>query len=136
MPIRCDICRIHIRFERRWVHGHSDGVYLVSFRTQKSSPSASIPILWYESPRERKSLCPSSFTRIPLTLAGAFSAPAFFYSKNTHLLLEPHDLAGVIQMTIDTADIFGSDQIGIHVACVGQYVFHPAELTKTGKRKD
>ena len=36
-------------------------------------------------------------------------------------------------MTIDTADIFGSDQIGIHVACVGQYVFHPAELTKPVK---
>ena len=38
-------------------------------------------------------------------------------------------------MTIDTADIFGSDQIGIHVACVGRYVFHPAELTKPVKEK-
>tara|TARA_Y100001935_G_scaffold15471_1_gene11542 strand:- start:1411 stop:2073 length:663 start_codon:yes stop_codon:yes gene_type:complete len=38
-------------------------------------------------------------------------------------------------MSIDTADIFGSDQIGIHVACVGQYVFHPSELTKPVKEK-
>ena len=33
-------------------------------------------------------------------------------------------------MTIDTAEIFGSDQIGIHVACVGQYVFHPARVER------
>ena len=51
------------------------------------------------------------------------------------LLLELHDLAGLIEMTIDTADIFGSDQIGIHVACVGQYVFHPPELTEPVKDK-
>ena len=38
-------------------------------------------------------------------------------------------------MTIDTADIFGSDQIGIHVASIGQYVFHPPELTKPVKEK-
>ena len=55
--------KIDIRFEGRWVHGHSVGVYPVSFRTRKSSPTASIPILWYESPRERMSLCPSSFSR-------------------------------------------------------------------------
>ena len=78
---------------------------------------------------------PLFFHSIPLTLAGAYRAPAFFYSNLSNLLLEPHDLAGVIQMTIDTADIFGSDQIGIHVACVGQYVFHPAELTKPVKDK-
>ncbi len=117
------------------MHGHSGGVYLVSFRTQKSSPPASIPILWYESPRERKSLCPSSFTRIPLNLAGVFMAPAFFLFILYGFLLELHDLAGLIEMTIDTADIFGSDQIGIHVACVGQYVFHPPELTEPVKDK-
>ena len=58
----CDATSHPIRFEKRWVHGHSEGVYLVPFRTQKSSPSASFPLLWYESPRERKSLCPSLFT--------------------------------------------------------------------------
>ena len=75
-----------IRFEKRWVHGHSEGVYLVPFRTQKSSPPASLPLLWYESPRERKSLCPSSFTfgsSSILTSVGAwpvtpFGVPAFF----------------------------------------------------------
>lgn len=38
-------------------------------------------------------------------------------------------------MAIDTVDIFGSDQVGIHLACVGQYVFHPAELTEPVKQK-
>ncbi len=117
------------------MHGHSGGVYLVSFRTQKSSPPASIPLLWYESPRERKSLCPSSFTRIPLTLAGAYQGAGLFLFKLNGFLLELHNLARMIEMTIDTADIFGSDQIGIHVACVGQYVFHPPELTKPVKEK-
>ena len=46
---------IHIQEE--FVHGHSGGVYLVPFRTQKSRPPASFPVLWYESPRERESLC-------------------------------------------------------------------------------
>ena len=31
-------------------------------------------------------------------------------------------------MPIDTADIFGSDQVGIHLAAVGNVVLHPAEL--------
>ena len=55
----------NIRIERSWVHGHSGGVYLVPFRTQKSSPPASRPVLWYESPRERLSLCPSLFLGFP-----------------------------------------------------------------------
>ena len=83
----CDVHRrTQIRFEGRWVHGHSGSVYLVSFRTQKSSLPASIPLLWYESPRERKSLCPSSFTfgsSSNLTSVGAWpvtpsGVPAFF----------------------------------------------------------
>ena len=67
----CDAPSQPIRFEKRWVHGHSEGVYLVPFRTQKSSPSASLPLLWYESPRERKSLCPSLFTSGSSTRKGA-----------------------------------------------------------------
>ena len=59
----------------------------------------------------------------------------FFIQNLDDFLLEPHDLAGLIEMTIDTADIFGSDQIGIHVASIGQYVFHPPELTKPVKEK-
>lgn len=31
-------------------------------------------------------------------------------------------------MPIDTVDIFGSDQVGIHLASVGNVVFHPPEL--------
>ncbi|MBT61082.1 MAG: translation initiation factor IF-6 [Euryarchaeota archaeon] len=31
-------------------------------------------------------------------------------------------------MPIDTADIFGSDQVGIHLAAVGNVLFHPLEL--------
>ena len=31
-------------------------------------------------------------------------------------------------MAIDTADIFGSDQVGIHLATIGDVVLHPAEL--------
>ena len=33
-------------------------------------------------------------------------------------------------MPIDTVDIFGSDQVGIHLAAVGGVVFHPPELPK------
>jgi translation initiation factor 6 len=33
-------------------------------------------------------------------------------------------------MPIDTADIFGSDQVGIHIAVVGNVFFHPSELPK------
>ena len=55
----CDASSRLAPIRKEWVHGHSEGVYLVPFRTQKSSPSASLPLLWYESPRERKSLCPS-----------------------------------------------------------------------------
>jgi translation initiation factor 6 len=33
-------------------------------------------------------------------------------------------------MPIDTVDIFGSDQVGIHLASVGGVVFHPPELPK------
>ena len=38
-------------------------------------------------------------------------------------------------MAVDTADIFGSDQVGIHLATVGRYVFHPPELTQPVKDK-
>ena len=31
-------------------------------------------------------------------------------------------------MPIDTVDIFGSDQVGIHLASVGDVLFHPPEL--------
>tara|TARA_Y100000766_G_scaffold220916_1_gene193031 strand:- start:114 stop:776 length:663 start_codon:yes stop_codon:yes gene_type:complete len=31
-------------------------------------------------------------------------------------------------MAIDTIDIFGSDQVGIHLASVGKIIFHPPEL--------
>ena len=65
----------------------------------------------------------------------SFGTGLFFLFNLYGFLLELHDLAGLIQMTIDTADIFGSDQIGIHVACVGQYVFHPPELTEPVKDK-
>ena len=33
-------------------------------------------------------------------------------------------------MTINTDDIFGSDQVGIHFAAVGNVLFHPPELPK------
>jgi translation initiation factor 6 len=33
-------------------------------------------------------------------------------------------------MPIDTADIFGSDQVGIHLAAVGNVLLHPLELPK------
>ena len=33
-------------------------------------------------------------------------------------------------MPIDTVDIFGSDQVGIHLASVGNVLFHPPELPK------
>ncbi|DAC31408.1 MAG TPA: translation initiation factor IF-6 [Candidatus Poseidoniales archaeon] len=51
------------------------------------------------------------------------------------VFLSLNRLPRLIQMTIDTADIFGSDQVGIHLACVGQCVFHPAELTDPIKQK-
>ena len=44
------------------MHGHSAGVYPVPFRTRKSSPVASVSVLWCESPWEQRSLCPSPFT--------------------------------------------------------------------------
>ena len=62
----CDLTiASNLRFERRWVHGHSGGVYPVPSRTRKSSPSASVPVLWCESPREWLSLCPSLFLGEP-----------------------------------------------------------------------
>lgn len=33
-------------------------------------------------------------------------------------------------MPIDTVDIFGSDQVGIHLASVGNVLFHPPELPR------
>ena len=33
-------------------------------------------------------------------------------------------------MPIDTVDIFGSDQVGIHLASVDKVLFHPPELPK------
>ena len=44
-------------------------------------------------------------------------------------------MAWLIAMTVDSADIFGSDQVGIHLAAVGNYVFHPPELTEPIKEK-
>ena len=38
-------------------------------------------------------------------------------------------------MTVDSVDIFGSDQVGIHLAAIGNYVFHPPELTEPVKEK-
>ena len=119
-----------IRFEGRWVHGHSGGVYLVPFRTQKSSPPASIPILWYESPRERKSLCPSSFSsdypQISLRWAlGRYSFGGRPFLRSIRHLLDESTTTRLLEepMPIDTADIFGSDQVGIHLLQLEMFCF-------------
>ena len=57
--------------------------------------------------------------------------PFFVFSKVLYLWY--HLLAELIEMPIDTVDIFGSDQIGIHLATVGDVIFHPPELTKPVK---
>lgn len=44
-------------------------------------------------------------------------------------------MAWLIAMTVDSVDIFGSDQVGIHLAAIGNYVFHPPELTEPVKEK-
>lgn len=44
-------------------------------------------------------------------------------------------MAWLIAMTVDSADIFGSDQVGIHLSAVGGYVFHPPELSEPIKEK-
>ena len=61
-----------------------------------------------------------------------FGAGLFFVSSKV-LYLWYHLLAELIEMPIDTVDIFGSDQIGIHLATVGDVIFHPPELTKPVK---
>jgi len=49
-----------------------------------------------------------------------------FPTPRFHTTFEnPH---GAIIMAIDTLDILGSDQIGIHLASVGNVLFHPREL--------
>ena len=117
----CDVYRrTQIRFEGRWVHGHSGSVYLVSFRTQKSSLPASLPLLWYESPRERKSLCPSSFTSVPRPVLGAIGRfpsveTGLFCVLDTINTFNERHSGGNEHMPINTVDIFGSDQVGIHL---------------------
>ena len=78
-----------IRFERRWVLGHSGGVYPVPFRTRKSRPPASVLLLWCESPRERQSLCPSSFTGLS----------PYFFQPQCNTLLELLDYLTSYQRT-------------------------------------
>lgn len=115
------------------MHGHSGSVYLVSFRTQKSSLPASLPILWYESPRERKSLCPSLFTSVPRPVLGAIGrfpslGTGLFCVLDTINTFNERHSGGNEHMPINTVDIFGSDQVGIHLAAVGNVLFHPPEL--------
>ena len=52
----------------------------------------------------------------------------FLRSVIKHHVFEPTLKEGSIAMPIDTVDIFGSDQVGIHLASVGSVVFHPPEL--------
>jgi len=49
-------------------------------------------------------------------------------SVKEHHVFEPTLIEGSITMPIDTVDIFGSDQVGIHLASVGRVLFHPPEL--------
>ena len=51
-----------------------------------------------------------------------FGAGLFFVLTKV-LYLWYHLLAELIEMPIDTVDIFGSDQIGIHLATVGDIIF-------------
>jgi translation initiation factor 6 len=71
-----------------------------------------------------------SILKFPLRWAlGRFSfgAPAFFAFNRT-ITTTQHGLLGGPLMPIDTADIFGSDQVGIHLATVGNVLLHPLEL--------
>ena len=52
----------------------------------------------------------------------------FLRSVNHHHVFEPTHTEGSNPMPIDTVDIFGSDQVGIHLASVGRVVFHPPEM--------
>ena len=56
--------------------------------------------------------------------------PAFFafWHPTEHHVLELQDQGRDEPMPIDTVDIFGSDQVGIHLASVGDVLFHPPEL--------
>ena len=57
----------------------------------------------------------------------SFGVPAFFAFNRT-ITSTQHALLGGSLMPIDTADIFGSDQVGIHLAAVGNILLHPPEL--------
>ena len=56
--------------------------------------------------------------------------PAFFafYGIMKHHVLELARKGRDEHMPIDTVDIFGSDQAGIHLASVAGVLFHPPEL--------
>ena len=53
-----------------------------------------------------------------------------FFAFNRTITTTQHGLLGGDHMPIDTADIFGSDQVGIHLAAVGNVLLHPLELPK------
>ena len=71
-----------------------------------------------------------SILKIPLRWAlgrCSFGVPAFFAFNRT-ITNTQHALLGGTLMPIDTADIFGSDQVGIQLAAVGNVLLHPLEL--------
>ena len=63
-------------------------------------------------------------------LAGALLECRPFLRSNTIITSTQHGLLGGDLMPIATADIFGSDQVGIHLAAVGNVLLHPLELPK------
>ena len=89
----------------------AEGSYPVPFRTRKSSPPASTPVLWCESPWERSSLCHSP------------SPP-----RTKKLLGNPRRFDE--DMPISTGDILGHQQVGVYISIVGDVLFLPSSLDK------
>ena len=87
----------------------AEGSYPVPYRTRKSSPPASVPVLWCESPRERSSLCHSP------------SPP-----RNKILTIDVVNSG--VKMPISTGDVLGHSQVGVYLSVVGDVLFVPSTL--------
>ena len=123
----CDAPSQPIKFERDG-YGSVEGV-LVPFRTQKSDR---LRLSHYCGTRVHGKVCPSLFTSGSSTRRAQGRPPmeaAFCVLRNPKTpRLELARKGRDEHMPIDTVDIFGSDQAGIHLASVANVLFHPPEL--------
>ena len=105
---------------KEMVHGHSEGASLGPI-PNPSSPSASLPLLWYESPRKRK-YCALFSPRVPRPAVRLGRPPmeaAFLRSGNQTPRFRTQDRGYANRH----GRHFGSEIMGIHLTSVGNVLF-------------